>query len=56
MIAQENPIITSTKAGTAGSNIRISIDWELQQLANKKIEEELKACNSSNNIYKMFLF
>ena len=51
-----NPIITSTKAGTAGSNIRISIDWELQQLANQKIEEELKACNSSNKYFNKMFF
>ena len=29
-----NPIITSEKTGTAGSNIRLSIDWELQQLSD----------------------
>lgn len=51
-----NPIITNTKMGTAGSNIRISIDWELQQYANQLIEAELKAVNSSNVFFnKMFL-
>lgn len=51
-----NPVIVSNKAGVAGSNIRISIDWELQQLANQKIEEELKACNASNKYFNKMFF
>lgn len=51
-----NPIITSAKAGTAGSNIRLSIDWELQQLADTVIENELKAMNSQNRFFNKMFF
>ena len=51
-----NPVITNTKTGTVGSNIRISIDWELQQYANQLMEAELKTMNGSNTFFnKMFL-
>ena len=43
-----NPIITNVTSGTAGANIRLSIDWELQQFADQVIENELKACNANN--------
>ena len=51
-----NPIITSTKSGTAGSNIRLSIDWELQQLADQLIENELKTMNSENRFFNKMFF
>lgn len=51
-----SPIITSTKSGTAGSNIRLSIDWELQQLANQLIENELKTMNSQNRFFNKMFF
>lgn len=51
-----NPIITNVTSGTAGANIRLSIDWELQQYADQVIENELKACNADNKHFnKMFL-
>lgn len=51
-----NPIITNVTSGTAGANIRLSIDWELQQFADQVIENELKACNANNKHFnKMFL-
>ena len=50
------PLITSTKMGTNGSNIRIAIDWQLQQVANHAIENELRAANGMNKFFnKMFL-
>lgn len=51
-----NPIITNAKTGTAGANIRLSIDWELQQLADKLIEDELKAMNSQNRFFNKMFF
>ena len=51
-----NPIITSEKTGTAGSNIRLSIDWELQQLSDRVIEDELKAMNSQNRFFNKMFF
>lgn len=51
-----NPIVVSTETGIAGENIRLSIDWELQQYADSVIENELKAMNSSNRFFnKVFL-
>lgn len=51
-----NPIITSAKSGVAGSNIRLSIDWELQQLADQLIEDELKVMNSQNKFFNKMFF
>lgn len=51
-----NPVITSAKSGTAGSNIRLSIDWELQQFANQMIENELKSMNNSNTFFNKMFF
>ncbi len=51
-----NPIVTSTKSGTAGSNIRLSIDWELQQFADSIIEEELVKMNSQNKFFNKMFF
>ena len=51
-----NPIITSTKSGTAGSNIRLTIDWELQQFADSIIEEELVKMNSQNKFFNKMFF
>lgn len=54
--SQGNPLITSTKSGIAGSNIRLSIDWELQQLADSLIENELKTMNSQNKFFNKMFF
>ena len=54
--SQGNPLITSTKSGVAGSNIRLSIDWELQQLADSLIENELKTMNSQNKFFNKMFF
>ena len=50
------PQILKSENGTKGDNIRISIDWELQQFADSLIENELKACNSSNAIFDKMYF
>lgn len=42
--------------GTKGDNIRISLDWELQQFADSLIENELKVCNSSNRFFEEMYF
>lgn len=50
------PQILKSENGTKGDNIRISIDWELQQFADSLIENELKACNSTNAIFDKMYF
>lgn len=51
-----NPTIKSVKDGEQGANIRISIDWELQQLADNLITTELQKVNSRNKYFnRMFL-
>lgn len=52
------PVYTNLDMGQNGSNLRISIDWELQEYANQVITDELIACNNLNgNQYfdRMFL-
>lgn len=36
------PIVQSVSSGSKGNNMRITIDWELQEILNKDIEEFLK--------------
>ena len=38
-----NPIVKSVSSGLKGNNIRISIDWEIQEALNQEIESFLKA-------------
>lgn len=38
-----NPIVKSVSSGLKGNNIRLSIDWEIQEALNKEIESFLKA-------------
>lgn len=54
--ANGNPSVKNIVTGTKGDNIRISIDWELQQLADSLIENELTVCNSSNRIFEQMYF
>lgn len=51
-----SPTILNSETGTKGDNIRISIDWELQQFADSLIENELKACNASNQFFNKMYF
>lgn len=51
-----NPIVTNEKMGTAGSNVRLTIDWELQQFADQLIENELKTMNSQNKFFNKMFF
>lgn len=51
-----SPIVTNSVAGTKGDNIRLSIDWELQQFADSLIENELKTCNSTNRFFEEMYF
>ena len=51
-----NPIVTSSKSGIAGSNIRLTIDWQLQQFADQLIENELKTMNSQNKFFNKMFF
>lgn len=51
-----NPTIINSVTGTKGDNIRISLDWELQQLADELIDNELRACNSSNRFFEEMYF
>lgn len=51
-----NPVVTSSKSGTAGSNIRLTIDWQLQQFADQLIENELKTMNSQNRFFNKMFF
>lgn len=41
--AQGNPIVKSISNGTKGQNIRLTIDWDLQEALSNAIENELKA-------------
>lgn len=50
------PTIMNSVTGTKGDNIRISLDWELQQFADSLIENELKVCNSSNRFFEEMYF
>lgn len=51
-----NPIVTSSKSGIAGSNIRLTIDWQLQQFADQLIENELKIMNGQNKFFNKMFF
>lgn len=51
-----SPIITNNETGIKGDNIRISLDWELQQFADSLIENELKICNNSNMFFNEMYF
>lgn len=51
-----NPIVTSSKSGIAGSNIRLTIDWQLQQFADQLIENELKTMNGQNKFFNKMFF
>lgn len=51
-----NPIVTNEKTGSKGDNIRITIDWELQQYADTLIENELKACKGYNKYFNKMFF
>ena len=46
-----SPKVINSVTGTKGDNIRLSIDWELQQFADSLIENELKACYSNNRFF-----
>ena len=54
--ASGSPKIINSVTGTKGDNIRLSIDWELQQYADTLIENELKACYSSNRFFETMYF
>ena len=51
-----NPVVTSSKSGITGSNIRLTIDWQLQQFADQLIENELKTMNSQNKFFNKMFF
>lgn len=46
-----SPKVINSVTGTKGDNIRLSIDWELQQFADSLIENELKTCYSNNRFF-----
>lgn len=48
-----DPIINGLKTGTNGTNLRLAIDWELQQYADELITQELISRNG-NPKYKYF--
>lgn len=50
------PTVINNVTGIKGENIRISLDWELQQFADSLIENELKVCNSTNRFFKEMYF
>ena len=37
-----NPIVKSNTSGSQGQNIRLTIDWDLQEKMGKAVESELK--------------
>lgn len=48
-----NPIINNLNAGKSGTNLRLAIDWELQEYADQLITDTLKSKNG-NPKYKYF--
>lgn len=55
-----NPNIQSVSSGTKGSNLRLTIDWEIQQILNDAITNELKAHTGyaerhNNNIFVVMI-
>lgn len=50
------PIIVNKNTGQAGNNLKLSIDWDLQSLADNLIETELKKMNSSNKYFEQMFF
>lgn len=46
------PVISDQIIGESGNNLRLTIDWELQEYANKVIDQQLKKYNSSNKHFR----
>ena len=54
------PIIQPISSGTKGSNLRLTIDWEIQEVLSKAVEKELKAHTGyaerhNNNIFVVMM-
>lgn len=55
-----NPIVQSITDGKKGLNVRLSIDWEIQQILNDAIEQEIRAHSAyeerhANNIFLVMM-
>lgn len=50
-----NPIVKSVSNGSKGDNIRISIDWEIQEALNSEIEAFLKSGKGGSNNNHIFI-
>lgn len=51
-----NPIVQSVSEGTKGSDIRLTIDWELQEALSEAVESELKARTGYLDRYNNHIF
>lgn len=51
-----NPIVQNVSEGTKGSDIRLTIDWELQEALNEAVESELKARTGYLDRYNNHIF
>lgn len=54
--ADGNPIVDNVSTGTKGQNIRLTIDWELQELVSQEIEKELKKHTGYAERYNNHIF
>lgn len=52
----ETVVINTTSEGEKGENIRISIDWELQQYADTLLEQELIKMNNANKYFNKIFY
>ena len=51
-----NPIVTPVSSGTKGQDIRLTIDWEIQEALDAEIEKELKSHTGYNERYNNHIY
>lgn len=51
-----NPIVQPVSSGSKGDNIRLSIDWEIQEVLNEAIVDELNLHNGGKEKYNNNIF
>lgn len=51
-----NPIVQSVSSGSKGNNIRLSIDWEIQEVLNEAIIDEMNLHNGGREKYNNHIF
>lgn len=51
-----NPYVSTVSSGSQGQNLRLTIDWELQEALSQAIENELKSHTGYGNRYNKHIF